>query len=35
MKFNWTSDEATSLRITFTNNEKDTVLKNISQIPYN
>ncbi|KAH3741154.1 hypothetical protein DPMN_047874 [Dreissena polymorpha] len=29
MKFNWTSDEATTLGITFTNNEKDTVLKNI------
>ncbi|KAH3869124.1 hypothetical protein DPMN_032284 [Dreissena polymorpha] len=29
MKFNWTSDEATTLEITFTNNEKDTVLKNI------
>ncbi|KAH3804322.1 hypothetical protein DPMN_132606 [Dreissena polymorpha] len=27
MKFNWTSDEATTLGITFTNNEKDTVLK--------
>ncbi|KAH3862705.1 hypothetical protein DPMN_025679 [Dreissena polymorpha] len=29
MKFYWTSDEATTLGITFTNNEKDTVLKNI------
>ncbi|KAH3892518.1 hypothetical protein DPMN_016636 [Dreissena polymorpha] len=29
MKFNWTSDEATTLGITFTNNDERTVLKNI------
>ncbi|KAH3883935.1 hypothetical protein DPMN_007905 [Dreissena polymorpha] len=29
MKFHWTFDEATTLGITLTNNEKDTVLKNI------
>ncbi|KAH3801753.1 hypothetical protein DPMN_155414 [Dreissena polymorpha] len=29
IKFHWTSDEATTLGITFTNNEKDPVLKNI------
>ena len=29
MKFNWTSDEATTLGITITNNENETVLKNI------
>ena len=29
MIFHWTSDEATTLGITVTNNEKDTVLKNI------
>ena len=29
MKFIWTSDEAATLGITFTNNENETVLKNI------
>jgi hypothetical protein len=29
MKFHWTSDEATTLGITFTNNENETILKNI------